>query len=156
VLSERKNMRSIVQSNGRPLVEVNSVRPAYRVGPNGHTAADLVVEINQQRYGYLDPRHQQKVDRGELKARDPDFIFRGGTTLLIDLETARVRYVIYKRVGSNNRLEAQRCYLANESPDHSLRATYFGDSRLRIYQEGRENVEPFALLHRSDPAEENL
>jgi hypothetical protein len=156
ILTDHKDLRSIVQSNGRPLLEVNSVRPAYRVGPSGRTAADLVVEINQQRYGYLDPIRQRRVDRGELKARDPDFIFRGGATLLIDLETARVRYVIYKRVGSNNRLEAQRCYLADESPDHSLRATYFGDSRLRIYQEGRENVEPFALLHRSDPAEEDL
>jgi hypothetical protein len=156
ILTDHKDLRSIVQSNGRPLLEVNSVRPAYRVGPSGRTAADLVVEINQQRYGYLDPTRQRRVDRGELKARDPDFIFRGGATLLIDLETARVRYVIYKRVGSNNRLEAQRCYLADESPDHSLRATYFGDSRLRVYQEGRENVEPFALLHRSDPAEEDL
>jgi hypothetical protein len=116
--------------------------------------ADLVVEINQQRCGYLDPLRQQQVDKGARKPIDPDFIFRGGATLLIDLETARVRYVIYKRVGSNSRLEAQRRYLADESPDHSLQATYFGDSRLRIYQEGRDNVEPFALLHRSEPAEE--
>ena len=154
VLSPRGDMQSIVQSDGQPRLEVNSVRPAYRVGENGRTVADLVVEINQQRYGYLDRKRQQRVDKGELKPRDPDFIFRGGTTLLIDLETARVRYVIYKRVGSNSRLEAQRSYLADESPDHSLRATYFGDSRLRIYQEGKENVEPFALLHRSNPAEE--
>ncbi len=115
-----------------------------------------MVEINQQRYGYLDPLRQKRVDKGELKARDPDFIFRGGATLLIDLETARVRYVIYKRVGSNSRLEAQRCYLSGESPDHSLRATYFGDARLRLYQEGKDTVEPFALLHRSDLAEEEV
>jgi hypothetical protein len=156
VLSPRKNLQSIVLSDGIPKLEVNSVRPAYRVGENSRTAADLVVEINQQRYGYLDPVRQKRVDNGELKARDPDFIFRGGTTLLIDLETARVRYVIYKRVESNSRLETQRRYLADESPDRSLRATYFGDSRLRIYQDGKDNVEPFALLHRTDPTEEEL
>jgi hypothetical protein len=153
-LSTRPGLKSLVRDGDRPFLEVNSVRPAYRVGENGRTVADLVVEINQQRCGYLDPQRQQRVDSGDLKPRDPDFIFRGGATLLIDLETARVRYVIYKRVGSSSRLEAQRRYLADESPDHSLRATYFGDPRLQIYQEGRDNVEPFALLHRSEPAEE--
>jgi hypothetical protein len=153
-LTFRPGLKSLVPDGNRPYLEVNSVRPAYRVGENGRTVADLVVEINQQRHGYLDPARQQRVDSGKLKPRDPDFIFRGGATLLIDLETARVRYVIYKRVGSNSRLEAQRRYLADESPDRSLQATYFGDSRLRIYQEGRENVEPFALLHRSEPIEE--
>jgi hypothetical protein len=153
-LGDRSDLKSLVRSSDQTYLEVNSVRPAYRVGENGRTVADLVVEINQQRYGYLDPARQQRVDKGSLKPRDPDFIFRGGATLLIDLETAQVRYVIYKRVGSNSRLEAQRRYLADESQDHSLQATYFGDPRLRIYQEGRDNVEPFALLHRSEPAEE--
>jgi hypothetical protein len=115
-----------------------------------------VIEINQQRYGYLEAERQKKVDRGEQKPDDPDFIFRGGVTLLLDLETARVRYAIYKRVRSNNRLEVQRRYLADDSTDHSLRATYFGDTRQRMYLGGNEYAEPFALLHRSGPDEEDL
>lgn len=150
------DLKSLVQTNGTPLLEVNSVRPAFRVGEDGRTVTDLVVEINQQRNGYLDPEIQKKADQDGLEASNPDFIFRGGATLLIDLETARVRYVIYKRVDSNRRLDAQRRFLAGESPDHSLRATYFGNSRLRYFQEGKDNVEPFAMLHRSDPAEEKI
>jgi hypothetical protein len=154
LLGKQAGLHSLVLANGLPLLEVNSVRPAYRIGDSGFTVADLVVEINQQRRGYLDPLRQGHADKGRLKAGEPDFIFRGGATLLIDLETARVRYVIYKRVDSNSRLEAQRSYLGGENPDRSLRATYFGDARLNFYRQGRDSVEPFALLHRSGPEEE--
>jgi hypothetical protein len=153
-LTQRPQMQSIVQAEGRPFLEVNSVRPAYRSGEDGRTVADLVVEINQQRYGYIDPAKQARVDQGKLQPRDPDFIFRGGATLLIDLETARVRYGIYKRLESNNRLEQQRRFLSEETPDRSLRATYFGDARQNFYRQGREAAEPFALLHRSGPDSE--
>jgi len=154
VLNSRPDLKSMILADGQPFFEVNSVRLAYRTGESGQTIADLVVEINQQRNGYLDQTHQKRVDQGQLKARNPDFIFRGGATMLIDLETARVRYVIYKKVDSNNRMEAQRRFLTEDNPDRSLRATYFGDARINYYREGRNNIEPFALLHRSESPEE--
>ena len=127
---------------GLPKVEVHSVRPARRLGPDGHTLTDLVIEVTQRRRGYFDPAVQEKVDRGEL---DPvprqDFWFRGGSTFLIDLEKRQVRYSIGKGILREARLEAQRRFL--ETSDRSLRATYFGDMRLR------PGAEPFALLHRS-------
>ena len=141
--------RSIFRKGRVPTLEIHSARPAYRVGPNGLTLTDLVIEVTQRRRGYLDPIKQSQVEKGELKEMpDPDFIFRGGTTMLLDLKTGRVRYAIRKHVNSENRLMAQRRYL-NRVLSPSLYYTYFGDSRQKIYQpEKTYPVEPFALLHR--------
>ena len=101
--------------------EVHSVRPVRRVGPDGQQQLDLVVEITQNWI----PEAAQK--------------FRGGSTLIIDLETKRIKYVVRKRVGSAERLQQQegfRMALANTT----LRTNYFEDT-----VHGRE---PFAMLHR--------
>ena len=139
--------------DGRPALEVHSVRPAQRVGPDGQTLTDLVVEITQWRRGYYDREVQGKVDRREINPK-PDFIFRGGCTLLISLETGEVRYCVYKRIRSSHRLESQRRFLTRDLAP-SLRATYFGDPR-RNYFAGMGAVEPFALLHRSYDYDEEV
>lgn len=129
-------------SKGRPLVEVHAVRPSHRVGPEGGSITDLVVEITQRRRGYFDRDVQRRADAGEVEPPPPDFWFRGGCTLLVDLETGKVRYAVGKGIGSDRRLETQRRFLtAPLAP--SLRATYFADPRTSGHRE------PFALLHRS-------
>jgi hypothetical protein len=104
-------------------IEVHSVRPARRVGPDGQLLADLVVEITQT-FRPTPPA----VGR-----------FRGGCTLLIDLERSEVRYFVRKRVASAPRLQAQQAF-ASDTAD-ALRAAYFLDPN--------RGVEPFAVLHRS-------
>jgi len=149
--------------NDVPTLEVHSARPARRVGPEGQTVTELVVEMTQRRRGYYDPEVQEEVDRGEIEPPKPDFIYRGGCTLLIDPETAKVRYCIYKRILSKNRMDRMRRFLlGDESP--SLRATYFDDPRKAYFQRltaprrGLEEpaVEPFALLHSSFEREEAM
>jgi hypothetical protein len=130
------------RKDGLPKVEVHSVRPARRVGPDGDSRVDLVVEITQKRRGYLDPEVQARVDKGRMRPPEPDFWFRGGCTLLVDLETREVRYSIGKGIASDSRLDRHRRYLEGDS-DGSLAATYFGDPKTR------DDAEPFALLHRS-------
>ncbi len=131
-------------SEGQPTYEVHSVRPARRVGPDGQVLADMVVEITQWRRGYFDPDIQRQVDDGSLSPAPPaDFPFRGGCTLLIDLDRGQVRYCITKNISSQERLERQRAYLADQGVT-SLRAAYFG-SLLR-----QEAKEPFALIHRME------
>jgi hypothetical protein len=130
-------------TTGLPLFEVHSVRPARRLGPDGQTLTDMVIEITQRRHGYLSPTLQQAVDKGETPPPPQhDFWFRGGCTLLIDLDRGEVRYCIGKGVADEDRLETQRRFL-NGAQDSSLSATYFGDPRRRV------DVEPFALLHHS-------
>lgn len=138
---------------GPPALEVHSVRPTRRTGPGGQSLTQLVVEITQRRRGYNDPADQSRADAGAVALlANPDFIFRGGCTLLVDLETSEVRYCIYKRIRSENRLARTRAYITRSGAS-SLRATYFGDPVGRYYARlhggGLEGAEPFALLHRS-------
>ncbi len=150
------------KSDGIPTFEVHSVRPARRIGPNGESVNELVVEMTQRRRGYLDPDIQEQVDSGAIDPPKPDFIFRGGCTILVDRDTANVRYCIYKRILSQARLERTRNNLSGDS-NPSLRATYLGDPRSIYFQrlvsgmrEGSDEarIEPFALLHRSMEGEE--
>ena len=124
--------------DGLPKVEVHSVRPARRVGPDGQQVAELVIEITQSRLGYRSPDDQQKAEALAPGKQPPaDFKFRGGCTLLVDMTTRKVRYVVSKDIRSRHRMERQRSYLF-EGDEISLGATYFA----------RGSDEPFAFLHR--------
>ncbi len=121
------------------------MRPARRLGPDGQTLTDLVIEITQKRRGYLSPAIQQQVDKGEIPPPPHDFWLRGGCTVLVDLDRGAVRYCIGKGMTSAARLAAQRTFaLASISPQ----ATYFGDPRRQ------DQAEPFAMLHRAIAIEE--
>jgi hypothetical protein len=148
---------SIFRKNGAPTLEVHSVRPAYRVGPDGRTIDDMVIEITQRRRGYYDVQIQQQVDKREIDPPPPDFIFRGGTTLLLNLESGEVRYAIRKRINSVQRLDAMRRYLTRDLHP-SLRVTYFGDYRRSYFQSMHQDspVESFALLHRDSDFDEEI
>ena len=134
---------------GFPLFEVHSVRPTVRTGPDGEMRSDLVIEITQRRRGYRNPEIQKEIDKlktqAEIKGKrfpEPDFIFRGGCTLLVDHETGKLRYIIKKSVGENSRLEKYRQF-KYENPRPSLRSIYYEEDA------DDENAEHFAVLHRS-------
>ncbi len=156
---------------GKPF-EVHSLRPARRVSPDGESLTDLVIEITQARPGYFNEEIQKKVDKlgirgvpsswlkeseephkparnGKKAAAIPrsDFIFRGGCTLVVDLNTSQVRYSVYKNIGSDSRLARQRAFESGQTGNAGtgLRATYFS---------GQLRQAPFALLHRSGEEEE--
>jgi hypothetical protein len=101
-------------------IEVHSVRPVRRVSPDGNILSDLVVEITQS-------FHPNDM---------PAARFRGGCTLIIDLATAEVRYMVRKKVDSPWRLDNQLGFAAAGG---NLGANYFTDEKA-----GRE---PFAMIH---------
>ena len=101
--------------------EVHSVRPVRRVGPDGQQRLDLVVEITQSWTPEGGPK------------------YRGGSTLIIDLEQNRIRYVVRKRVGHAQRIANQQGFRMALA-DLSIRSNYYDD-----IARGRE---PFAMLHR--------
>ncbi len=139
---KRQALQGLLHLDPARKFEVHSLRPARRIRPDSQVLTDLVMEITQWKPGYFDDAIQKQADKdgqGEDKLPTPDFKFRGGCTLLVDLSTCDVRYSIYKNIDSENRLARQRTYLTGEA-NASLRATYFGD---------RLEHEPFALLHRS-------
>jgi hypothetical protein len=102
-------------------IEVHSVRPVRRVGPDGNIRSDLVVEITQS----------------FRPAGIPGGRFRGGCTLLIDLATAEVRYMVRKKVVSPTRFADQMKFGIETSDD--LHSNYFADATAAR--------EPFALMH---------
>lgn len=126
----------ITRSDNRPAFEVHSVQPAQRIGPDGDSLNQAVISITQKRLVRLDPK--------DVSADAPTFAFRGGCTLIFDLDTLNLRYCIKKSITSPERLAAQRRYRL-EGRTTSLRATYFAGVAL---DEEEENEEPFALLHR--------
>lgn len=137
--------QSIERKDGLPVFEVHSVRPARRLGPDGQTLTDLILEITQKRHGYLNPQVQEKVDSGGIEPPPHDFWLRGGCTVLMDLDSREVRYCIGKGMTSEARLANQRAFVRTSG---SLQATYFGDPRRR------EQAEPFAMLHSAPAIEE--
>ncbi len=112
--------------------EVHSLRPSSRVDWQGKSHFQWIIELTQRTPEFLDPV------RAALPGAEPDYYFRGGVTLLVDAETGRVRYGVYKRLDSQERRRRQRRYMT-EVANATLHATYFG---------AREGSEPFAALHR--------
>ncbi len=110
--------------------EVHSVRPARRTGPDGQTMADLIIEITQQR-----------------PAKEGELPFRGGCTLVTDLETGEVRYCIRKSICSDGRAGRQQEY--HGSWEFGAMATH----AQQLYGAGAWWDNAFALLH-SGPVEE--
>ncbi|MFN8731998.1 MAG: hypothetical protein ACK5ZD_02425, partial [Hyphomonadaceae bacterium] len=133
-----------------PRVEVHSVRITRRVGPDGQSLPQLVIEITQRRRGFLDREVQQNQDLGAGEPKEPDFWFRGGARLIIDLRSGKVRYIIRKAIDDEDRLQAQCAFLSGISGD-SLALTY-GRSLAAASPTGAEHnrvpFEPFALTHR--------
>ena len=111
-----------IQGELRP-IEVHSVRPARRIGPDGHIRSDVVVEITQS----------------FRPASDPARRFRGGCTLLIDLQTYAPRYLIRKRLDGSSGLAKQNAYRNALAAAPTLKSSF--------YRESSGDREPFALLH---------
>lgn len=127
--------------SGRPRVEVHSVRPSLRKDFEGQVHTDLIIEITQERRGYLDEAVQKEEDKRQSgEPAKPDFMFRGGCTLVVDYEGPTIRYVISKRVGSDARLKRQREYLKTPAGAH-LNAVL-----QRAFRPGGQ--EPFAVVNR--------
>ena len=95
-------------------IDVHSVRPARRVGPDGQIRSDVVVEITQTFWPEAAPVRE----------------FRGGCTLLIDLRTKEVRYLVRKRVDHAGRMSKQADFTR-------------GDAHVS----GTDDFELFASLH---------
>ena len=76
------------------------------------------------------------------------FVFRGGSTLIFDLDYAasndnvKLKYVIKKGIEDENRMKRQY-KIMYQSDEHTLNATYFGSVH------GNLDAEPFAIIHKA-------
>jgi hypothetical protein len=122
----------VPSKDGRPVFEVHSVRDAQRIGPDGDKVNHVVVVITQRRMVRLDASDQTSEE----------FPFRGGCTLIFDLDTFKLLYAIGKGIDDEDRLARQREYMTSGRIG-DLWSTYFGKRYLARPEE------PFAILHRS-------
>jgi hypothetical protein len=123
-----------MSENGLAHFEVHALRPALRVTPDNAIQKQLIMILTQRRDVSINP----------AKPEAGSFEFRGGATLIFDLEgdQASLRYAITRPIDNDERLADAREYrqrLIDE--DVSLRATYFGPA------DGGDSSEPLALLH---------
>jgi hypothetical protein len=107
-------------------IEVHSVRPSRRTAPNGTTLAMLVVEITQT-----------------FRSSPEQTRYRGGCTLLVDLNTNQARYIVSKSLRGATGAKQQRQARERAAVEAAERG-------LRYVEPGSEGgAETFALLHRS-------
>jgi hypothetical protein len=130
-ISFTEPLDGLKQNGHGPRFEVHSVRPALRVGPDGDRVNHVVVVITQKRVVPIDPD----------KPDGDSFPFRGGCTLIFNMDTLELQYAIGKSIRDPARLSRQREFIQTGRLG-DLHSTYFG-----ARQPGG-HVEPFAMLHR--------
>ena len=105
-------------------IEVHSVRPARRTAPDGSLNSMLVVEITQT---FREDTTQQR--------------YRGGCTVLIDLNTDQPKYLIRKSLHGAFGIEAQK-------QERDKIAAWAAERRMQFAPPGTPGRnEPFRLLH---------
>ena len=101
--------------------EVHALRPSLRIGPDGQHIPQILLSLTQTR---------------TIKVDGEPHIFRGGSTLVIDLSKPEVKYRIGKRIDSESREDRTVAFLREVGQD-PLRALLLAPS----------HKEPFAALH---------
>lgn len=112
--------------------EVHALHRALRSRPDGSHVPQIVVTLTQS-----------KTVRASKKTGTPRHVFRGGSTLVVDLAAASgrdpfraVKYRIVKNIGSEPRRERTAAFFREAAAD-PLRALFFAP----------DATEPFAALH---------
>ncbi|MBA4852016.1 hypothetical protein [Emticicia sp. BO119] len=127
---------------------VESLLLANRITPDGRINNHVIVALVQKRGikasieddvfridSYFVPKSEENFNQSHN-----EFIFRGGCTLIFDLDTEKLKYAICKNINDESRMEAQFRYRSGYfNPDAG--STYFDDHML-INLSG-----PFAFMH---------
>jgi hypothetical protein len=123
--------------SGLPSFEVHSVQPSLRVTPGGQILKQLLITVTQR-------IKNVPVEDDENSEGKGTFDFRGGSTLIFDMEGSQpaLRYAITRPIRDPERLEAMKKYRrAQDEQNMSLRNVYFGSLS------AQEADEPFCFLH---------
>ncbi len=103
--------------------EVHTARFATRVGPDGQLLKQMIIVLLQE-------DRKRPLSDGSS--------FEGGCTIIADLSSQTVRYIIRKSINSESRFEQQKGF--------SLALARRGDSEAYFRADGKKD-EPFAALH---------
>lgn len=121
------------RTTGMPSLHVASVRIAKRPGQRGQMEREYVIEVIQTRRGYFDADEQQGEDarkpNPDLSNRQCDFLYRTGTTFLVDARSFAIRRLIRTphRIDDDAGLALCRDHMARAEA-HAANAFYSGRS----------------------------
>ena len=115
---------------GVPIFEVHHFRTALRARPDGTFNNHVVVSLTQREW--VEPHEGLE-----------GYFFRGGATLIFDLDKMELSRVIAKPITDAARRQSYEAYMRDELPP-SIRA------RFAARAAGKLNFEPFAFLHGED------
>jgi len=124
-------------------IEVSQARPTRRVLLDGSVKTEMLltllqrVEIDWKTGEVLKERSRNAIRKNVGEA----MVFRGGSTLVIDMDERALKYIIRKRIDSQARQDFQRSYQRDAEGSMGLRATY-------SLENGDQKRNPFAALHR--------
>lgn len=110
-----------VRRDGQPVFQVQAVREARRLGEDGRMLNQLFITLLQKE---------------QVEHEGHEHVIRSGSTLVLDLDTLRVSYVIGKGLNDQKRILRTIAYQEGENGTRSLASTYLADQG-----------EPFAALH---------
>lgn len=110
-----------VHRDGSPVFTVQALREARRQQEDGRILNQVFITILQKE---------------RMEHQDQTHTIRSGSTLVLDLDEARVTYVIRKGLRDKERLARTIAFKESQTSTASLATTYFGESG-----------EPFAALH---------
>ncbi len=109
-------------------LEVHSVRPAFRIGPDDKQLEQVIITLTQT----------HRVKEGELKG----VLFRGGSTIILSISDSRLKadYIILKNIKSRRRLKNQLDYQFRKTASFALTESIYESD------EGFDNIN-FEKLH---------
>lgn len=144
---------------GHPALEIHALRLNNRVGPGGVLQNQAIISLGQ-RCGVKIVNDETKdeysistfkLDEKKEFNEDGCFIFRGGCTLIFDLDTMKLTNVISKPIIDISSLKNGKPdeYRINENRAKIQYRSMFGDySEMTGFARIKDNIELFAGIHR--------
>jgi hypothetical protein len=119
--------KEIERRKGMPEFEVHQFRTAFRARPDGTLMNYVTLTLTQREFVPLGPKE--------------GYNFRGGATLILDLDTMTLRYCIRRPIQDPARRTAYTAYMRGDLPA-SIRMKFFSTDKAQ-----KRGFEPFAFLH---------
>ena len=105
----------------------------------------MIAIVTHKRRGFFDVDRQAEVDReGAPPHEEPDFWFRGGATLIVDLRDGRLERIVRQRIDQDQRLASQREFLRGDAVALAMASAEQRDLNSPVVGFERE---PFAFMH---------
>ncbi len=143
--------RGLQFSRGTATYEVGNLWLASRVTPDGKIVNHVVVTILQKRGVLVEEVNGEIRIKGffvpDGEARENGFVFRGGATLLFDLDTLTLKYAITKPITDESRMVSQYRYMHGLGNNGEV---YFTDKMMNMLSG------PFAFMHSHNNNSESL